>query len=165
MRRPKRVLMTVLVANTTVNVLLFATSYVAFSSLARQVGAWVTPVAGLASVLLVMSAQRSCPKCSACAWQTAWRQCRRSWSARPTSRRGRWPRHRLGARRADRAGAVRSADTHRDRGPRAVARRVESAAGDERRRGEIMPTEDAFLRAVIDLGHTRVRDVMVPRSR
>lgn len=62
MRQPRRVLTTVLLMNTAVNVLLFATSYVLFHGLAARFGAWVTPVSGVLSVLLVVVCGEVTPK-------------------------------------------------------------------------------------------------------
>jgi putative hemolysin len=62
MQQPKRTLTTILVGNTTVNVLLFATSYVLFRTLAAQAGAWITPLAGIGSVLLVVVVGEVVPK-------------------------------------------------------------------------------------------------------
>ena len=62
MTRPKQTLMIILVGNTAVNVLLFAISYVFFRGLARQYGTWITPVAGIGSVLLVVVGGEVIPK-------------------------------------------------------------------------------------------------------
>jgi CBS domain containing-hemolysin-like protein len=164
MRRPKHILMTVLVANTTVNTLLFATSYVVFSALARQVGAWVTPVAGLASVLLVIVCGEVVPKVigvrladrlaplSAIVVRTA------DFVAGPVGRVIDW----VLAEPVARVLFARNPRTVTG-GPELSRVELKALLEMSRRHGTIMPTEDAFLRAVIDLGHTRVRDVMVPR--
>jgi len=164
MKQPKRTLTTILVGNTTVNVLLFATSYVLFHGLAAQVGAWVTPVAGVASVLLVVVGGEVVPKVlgvtlaqrlvpfSATAVQ---------FSGYVLGPLGRIldillvePLTRL----------IFGQPGHR------IARESQLSSGElktllemSRRRGLINRTEDVYLREVIDLSKFRVRDIMVPR--
>ena len=62
MRHPERTLLVILLANTAVNVLLFATSYVLSRDLEPQAGAWVTPVIAVVSILLVMVCGEVVPK-------------------------------------------------------------------------------------------------------
>jgi putative hemolysin len=164
MKRPKRTLTTILVGNTTVNVLLFATSYVLFRKLAVPVGAWVTPVAGVASVLLVVVVGEVVPKVlgvaltqrlvpfSATAVQFS------GYALEPL---GRVldvlviePLTRL----------IFGQPAHR------IARASQLSTGElktllemSRQRGLIDRTEDVYLREVIDLSKIRVRDIMVPR--
>jgi CBS domain containing-hemolysin-like protein len=164
MNEPKRALLIILVGNTTVNVLLFANCYVLFNQLARHVGGWITPVGAMFSVLLVVLcgevvpkvlgvslADRLAPIAAAVVNAT-------SYVAGPVGlvidRMLVVPFERvlLGApARAESGGAALS--------------RVELKALLEmsRRGGALLPLEDTFLRAIIDLGHARVRDVMVPR--
>jgi len=164
MRQPKRPLMILLVANTAVNVLIFAVSYVLSQRLAHQVGAWVTPLFGVLTVLLVVVAgevvpkvvgvtlaDRLCPLSAAIvrgAGLVAW----------PIGRLIDWvlvePANRLifGRPARQRAAATELSLTE-----------LKALLEMSRQRGTLMPLEDAFLHAVIDLGHTRVRDVMVPR--
>lgn len=164
LKRPKEVLRSILVVNTAVNVLLFATSFVLFQSLAAQAGPWVTPVSGVASILLVVVFGEVVPKVLAV---------------------------KLAERLAPlSATVVRMADVVA--GPvgkiidvalaepfvRVVlggGQKVAPPTGDlsraelkallelSRRGGTLRLLEDSFLRAVLDLGHTRVREVMVPR--
>jgi len=164
MKRPKHALMTILVGNTSVNVLLFAVSYVFFRDLARQLGAWVTPVAGAGSVLLVVICGEVIPKVFGL----------------------RFAEHLapLAATLVRGAGVVAGpAGTLIDAVLAEPFRRVvlgrsgrdehmpHDLTPDElkallqmsRRRGEIDSLENAFLREIVDLGATRVREVMVPR--
>ena len=62
MRGPERTLLVILLANTAVNVLLFASSYVLAHDLAQQFGGWITPVIAVVSVLLVMVCGEVVPK-------------------------------------------------------------------------------------------------------
>lgn len=164
MRRPKRTLMIVLVTNTAVNVLFFAVSYVFWVRLAELLGPWMTPVAGAGSVLVVVVFGDVLPKVigvsladrlaplSATLVRVA------GVIAGPLGRVLDWvlvgPFERLVMPKA-----------HRTTKAAAELSRVELRALLElsRRGGTLMPLEDTFLRAVIDLGHVRVRDVMVPR--
>ena len=162
MRRPKQTLMTVLVANTAVNVLVFAVSYVFFDRLAQRAGTWLTPVAGVASVLLVVvggevvpkvigvsMAGRLAPVCAAIV-RTA------GVVAGPIGRvidiiiAEPFVRLMLGVRRP-----TGDADLSREE--------LKTLLDMSRRGGTIRPLEDTFLREIIDLEHVRVRDVMVPR--
>ena len=164
MRDPKRVLLTILVGNTTVNVLLFANCYILFEQLARHAGSWVTPVGAVFSVLLVITCGEVVPKILGVS---------------------------LVDRLAPLAAAVVNAAEY-VAGPvslvidralvvpfeRVLLGAPAGVAGDgaelsraelkalldmSRRGGALLALEDTFLRAIIDLGHTRVRDVMVPR--
>lgn len=163
MRRPTETLTVVLVANTAVNVLLFAVSYVLSRHLAQHAGAWVTPAFAAGSVLLVVVCGEVVPKVLAVrladrlAPPAALLVRMVGVVALPVGRLINWvlvePVVRLafgGRARLQTAGELS---------------RVELKALLEmsRRRGALRPLEDTFLRAVIDLGHTRVHDVMVPR--
>jgi putative hemolysin len=164
MRDPKPVLMTLLVSNTAVNVCLFATSYVLFTGLAKQVGAWVAPVAAVGSILLVVVFGEVLPKVigvsladrlaplSATVVRVA------GVVAGPLGRGLDWvlvkPAERLLLPAERRAQAT-------DAGLSRVELRTLLEMS--QRGGALMPLEDTLLRAVIDLGHLRVRDVMVPR--
>jgi len=164
MRKPKSALMTLLVSNTTVNVLLFAISYVLFARLAERSGAWVTPVAAAGSVLLVVVFGEVLPKVigvgladrlaplSATVVRVA------GFVAGPLGRVLDWvlvePFSRLVLPED------RRTQTARKELSRAELRTLLEMS---RRGGTLLPLEDTFLRAVIDLGHVRVRDVMVPR--
>lgn len=163
MRRPTETLTVVLVANTAVNVLLFAVSYVLSRHLAHHAGAWVTPAFAAGSVLLVVVCGEVVPKVLAVrladrlAPLAALLVRMVGVVALPVGRLINWvlvePVVRLafGGRARIQTAAELS--------------RVELKALLEmsRRRGTLRPLEDTFLRAVIDLGHTRVHDVMVPR--
>ncbi|MEW6198300.1 MAG: hemolysin family protein [Planctomycetota bacterium] len=163
MRRPTETLTVVLVANTAVNVLLFAVSYVLSRYLAHHAGAWVTPAFAAGSVLLVVVCGEVVPKVLAVrladrlAAPAALLVRTVGVVALPLGRLINWvlveP-------------VVRLAFGGRARlQPATELSRVELKALLEmsRRRGTLRPLEDTFLRAVIDLGHTRVHDVMVPR--
>ena len=62
MRSPKRTLMTILLGNTTVNVLLFAATYVLSQSLEPRLGWWVTPFGAVFSILVVLIGGEVVPK-------------------------------------------------------------------------------------------------------
>lgn len=163
MQRPKQTLLTILIANTTVNVLLFATSYVTFLGLAARAGAWVTPVAGAASILLVVVGGEVVPKVLAVRLAEPLAPLAATlvhgvgFVAGPL---GRWidllvaepfTRIVLGGRRrrhteADLSGAE-----------------LKALLELSRRSGALRAIEDTFLRQVVDLSTTRVADVMVPR--
>jgi putative hemolysin len=164
MKRPKRTLTTILVGNTAVNVLLFATSYVLFRDLAAQVGAWVTPVAGVASVLLVIAGGEVIPKVLG----VALTERLAPYSATVV--------HFSGYVLGPLGGVldiilvepltrlIFGRPGHR------IAREGRLSTGElktllemSRRHGLIDRTEDVYLREVIDLGAIRVRDIMVPR--
>lgn len=164
MDRPKQTLMTILVANTAVNVCLFAVSFVLFNRLAVHYGQWVTPVSGIASVLLVVVVGEVTPKILGVA---------------------------LADRLAPVAGTLVYVSSYLF-GPigraidallaepfvRVVLGRPSAAPAPEaalttdelkalldmnRREGVLDPIETAYLREVIDLPARRVRDVMVAR--
>ncbi len=163
MQAPKRTLLILLIGNTTVNTLLFANSYVLFERLARQVGPWVTPVGGAASVILVIICGEVVPKVfgvsladrlaplAAMVVRVA------GLVAGPlglvVDRLIVLPFERLawGSAHAERAGAGLS---------RAELKALLEMS---RRGGSLLPLEDTFLRSIVDLGHARVRDVMIPR--
>jgi CBS domain containing-hemolysin-like protein len=164
MARPKETLLTILIANTTVNVLLYANTYVLFQGLANRVGPWVTPLAGVLSVLLVVIGGEVVPKVLGVA--LADRLAPYSATivritgvvAEPL---GRWidlllaePFVRLcwGARaRRRRTEADLSADE------------LKALLELSRRSGTIRLMEDMFLRPIVDLPATQVSEVMVPR--
>lgn len=164
LRRPKKALMTLLVANTTVNVLLFSSTFVVFSALAERIGPWVTPAAGLASIALVVVVGEVVPKvigvaladrlapAAAVIVRTAGVVAGPLGSIIDWVLAGPFERIAFGPRRHA------TADTTRLTGVELKALLELS-----RRGGSILPLEDTFLRAIIDLGHLRVRDVMVPR--
>lgn len=164
MKQPKQTLLTILVANTAVNVLLFANSYVLFHGLAGRVGAWwVTPLTAIASILLVVVGGEVVPKVLAV--RLAERLAPFSATvvrcvgvvAGPVGRlidllvAEPFVRIVLGARRRRRAEADLSAEE------------LKALLDMSKRSGMIDPVEDSFLRPIIDLSVTRVRDVMVPR--
>lgn len=62
MKDPKPVLLNILLLNTAVNVLLFANAYVLFNELTAHFGAWIAPVAGVATILLVVVFGEVTPK-------------------------------------------------------------------------------------------------------
>jgi CBS domain containing-hemolysin-like protein len=164
MRRPKDALMTLLVSNTAVNVLFFAVSYVLFVHVAGLGGAWVTPVAGAGSVLVIVALGEVLPKVvgvgladrlaplSATVVRIA------GVVARPLGRV-------LDLVLVEPLSRIMRPESGRPAAAASALSRVELRTLLEmsRRGGTLLPLEDTFLRAVIDLGHVRVRDVMVPR--
>lgn len=164
MQRPKQTLLTILVANTAVNVLLFANAYVLFNGLAARVGAWVTPLAGLASVLLVVVGGEVVPKVLGV------RLAERLAPLCATILRGvgvvAGPLGRvIDVLLAEPFVRVVLGGDRRRRAAEADLSAAELKALLEmsRRSGVIKPLEDTFLRPIVDLGVTRVADVMVPR--
>jgi putative hemolysin len=164
MERPRQTLLTILVSNTAVNALLFATSYVVFRNLAARVGTWVTPVSAAASVLLVVVFSEVVPKTVGV--QLADRLAR---YVAPVVRLAQWvvwpvarlldllliePCLRI-AFGTEREGTADSAGLT----PAELKALLELS----RRSGGLKPLEDTFLRPIVDLGELRVRDVMVPR--
>ena len=164
MHRSKQTLMTILVGNTAVNVLLFAVSYVFFQRLALRAGPWVTPLSGVASILLVVVAGEVVPKVLGV---------RFAYRAAPFSAA---LVHVLGyvAGPLGRLIDVLVAEPI----VRVVLGRPSMHEGDRhsvttdelkallqmsQRYGEISRVEDLFLREIVDLGVRRVSDVMVPR--
>ena len=164
MQRPKRTLTTILLANTAVNVLLFATSYVLFRGLAARVGAWVTPVAGVGSVLLVVVCGEVVPKVLGVTLADKLSPFSATvvhFSGYVLGPLGRLldlmvvePLTRLIFGRP----GSRSASEH-DLSTTELKTLLEMS----RRSGLINRIEDGYLREVIDLSEIRVRDIMVPR--
>lgn len=164
MGNPKRTLIVILTGNTTVNILLFATSFVVFSELALRHGAWVHVAAGVGSVLLVLMGAEVVPKVIGV-------------SMAPTLA----P---LAAALIHTSGlllrplivvldALVIEPIHRicfGRGSAApepdhelTSEELKMMLEMSRQQGVINPLEGAFLREVIDLSYLRVRDVMAPR--
>lgn len=161
MEHPKRTLTTILIGNTAVNVLLYANTYVLFQRLEVYLGAWSGVASVAVSLLLVTIVGEAIPKT-------------------------------LGVSLTDRLTPLAAPFVHFagyllnplgrllnvlvvEPLARVFWGRAATAAHNlttvelktllemSRRHGVINPTEDAFLREVIDLGYLRVRDVMVPR--
>ena len=163
MTHPKRTLTTILLCNTAVNTLLFAISYVLFRDLAVRFGAWVTPLAAVFSVLLVVVggevvpkvlgvkfADRLAPTCATIVQTVApvagtLGRAIDLLVARPFERLVLPHPHRPGSRH------------------NLTTDELKALLQMSRRRGEIDSVEDTFLQEIIDLGSTRVREVMVPR--
>ncbi len=164
MRAPQRTLMKILVGNTAVNVLLYANTYVLFHNIAAQWGTWVTPLAGVLSVLVVVTfgevvpkvlgvslADRLSPYSAALIHTTGY-------VLEPIGRVIDFafvePIQRL----------LFGRPRHSREGARPITTDELKAVVDlSRRRRLINRVEDRFLREVIDLGYLRVRDIMVPR--
>lgn len=164
MRHPKKTLRTVLVANTAVNVLLFATSYVLFERLSGRFGTWIQPVSGVASILLVVVCGEVVPKVLAVSFADRVAP----FSAAVVRVSG------FVAGPIGRAIDVLLAEpfvrvvmghwhSRRDNEHDLTTVELKTLLEMSRLGGAIRPQEDTFLRAVIDLGQLRVRDVMVPR--
>jgi len=164
MGRPKRTLTTILLGNTAVNVLLFAAWYVFFRNLAGRYGAWISPMAGVASVMLVVTCGEVLPKivgvhlCGRLAPFAAGLTRVAAYGFGPLGRVldvvlvEPFARLLLGR-------PSRPEEAEPDLSPAELKTLLDMS----RFRGTIDQTEDVFLREVIDLGHLRVRDVMVPR--
>jgi putative hemolysin len=161
MEQPKPTLTVILLGNTAVNVLLYSTVYVLFERLDPLLGIWSGILAAVFSTLVVSIACEAIPKT-------------------------------LGVSLADRLSLLAAPLIHfssyvlgplgrlldvlaieplnrvlwgvRADEPAAMSRmELKALLEMSRREGAINPLEDALLREVIDLGHLRVRDVMVPR--
>lgn len=164
MKEPKRTLTTILVGNTAVNVLLFATSYVLFYSLAGEVGAWIAPLAGVGSVLLVVVVGDTVPKVLGVTLAPRLAPLSATvvhFSGYVLSPLGRVldvlaiePLTRLIFGRPGHHAPAESALTTFE---------LKTLLEMSRRRGLINPVEDVYLREVIDLSAIHVRDIMVPR--
>lgn len=164
MRNPKRTLLMILLGNTAVNTLIFATSFVLFEQLARNFGAWITPVSAVLSVLLVVACGEVVPKVLAV-----------TLTERLTPLAGGFIHvcgYVLGPLGAllDRVLVEPTTRLLFGRTARGPAPEHDISTDElktllemSRRQGVINLAEDTFLREVIDLGHLRVRDVMVPR--
>jgi putative hemolysin len=161
MENPKATLTVILLGNTAVNVLLYATVYVFFEQLDPLLGIWAGVAAAVFSTLLVSIACEAIPKTLGVS--LADRLVLLSaplihFSSYVLGPLGRLldllvinPLNRLlwGAGSAEPA-AMSTVE-------------LKTLLETSRREGAINPLEDALLREVIDLGHLRVRDVMVPR--
>ena len=164
MARPKQTLLTILLTNTAANTLLFATSYVTFHHMAKHVGAWVTPVSGVLSILLVLVCGEVLPKVVGVRLAD-----RLAPYVAPLVRAASLVAAPLGrvfdvllvepflriVFGTERAGHAASADL--------TAAELKALLELSRRAGGLKPLEDTFLRPIIDLGEWRVSDVMVPR--
>lgn len=163
MQRPKQTLLTILLANTTVNVLLFAVSYVFFNRLAAELQAWwVSPASAVFSVLLVVVGGEVVPKVLAVRFAervaplTALLVRTVGYVAGPIARgidlliAEPFVRVVLGAGRRRSESELSTQE-------------LKALLELSRRRGEINRVEDDFLREIVDLGRLRVRDLMIPR--
>ena len=162
LERPKDVLLTILISNTAVNIALFANTYVLFTDLAGHLGAWIVPVAGAASVLVVVLIGEVLPKTAGVAMPDRLAPlCATIVGvvgvvAGPVGRlvdallAEPFVRVVLGPERA-RAAADLSADE------------LKALLALSRQSGTLRPLEDMLLRPIVDLASTRVADVMVPR--
>jgi CBS domain containing-hemolysin-like protein len=164
MEQPKRTLTIILLGNSSANVLLFASTYVLGHQLRPMLGGGAAILSAVVSVLLVCIVGEAIPKTLGVNLAD-----RLAPYAAPLVRffgyvlgpAGRVlnavlvePLSRLLLGHTP----VRGAEQH-DLSTFELRTLLEMS----RRRGVINPTEDAFLREVIDLGYLKVRDVMVPR--
>lgn len=164
MERPKQTLLVILIANTTVNVLLFASSYVTFRGLEGAFGAWVTPIGGVVAMLLVVVCGEVVPKVVAAsaantvAPYAATLVKLLSYLLGPVGRV-------LGLLLVDPISRlILGRHAERAAGPPQLSTdELKALLQVSRREGVIRPYENDLLREVIDLGHMKVRDVMVPR--
>jgi len=164
MERPRQALLTILVSNTAVNALLFATSYVVFRNLAASVGTWVTPISAAVSVLMVVVFGEVVPKTVGV--QLADPLAR---YVAPVVRLAQWvvwPAARLLDVLLIEPCLRIAFGTERERTADSAAltpAELKALLELSRRSGGLKPLEDTFLRPIVDLGELRVRDVMVPR--
>lgn len=163
LRRPKRTLMKILVGNMTINTLFFATSFVLLSSLSQPLGAWVPPTLGLVSVGLLIVLGEVVPKVVAVSlpqrlapWAAAFIHTV-GYVVEPVAQLLDW----LLVRPAERILLGRRAQA--DRSHTLSTAELKALLELSRRRRVINRLEDRFVRAVIDFGKLRVRDVMIPR--
>ncbi|MFH1747682.1 MAG: hemolysin family protein [Planctomycetota bacterium] len=164
MQYPKYTLMTILVGNTAVNILIFAISYIFFRRLADQAGAWITPLAGIGSVLLVVVGGEVVPKVLAVRFANRLAPLSAvlvrilSYVAGPLG----WLIDFLIAEPFVRVVLGRSSKRITN-APDLSTAELKALLQLSHRRGTINRIEDEFLREIVDLGSTRVREVMVPR--
>ena len=164
MRHPDRTLLVILLANTAVNVLLFASSYVLSRGVEQHFGAWVTPVAALLSVLLVMIGGEVVPKVLATSMADRLAPGAAAvvhavgFVGRPIGRV-------LSASliepltRVVFGGSAKQTAGDYDVTPAELKALLEVSS----RRGVIFPREHDLLREIVDLQQVMVRSVMVPR--
>jgi CBS domain containing-hemolysin-like protein len=162
MLKPQRTLLVVLLANTAVNVLIFASSYVLAHGLEARLGGWITPAAAVLSILLVMICGEVVPKilgtslADRLAPHAALLVNAVAFVFEPVGR--------------FLSAAVIEPFTRLFFGNGAVAGMHEISTEELKalldvsgRRGVIYPLENDLLRNVVDLQQIRVRDAMVPR--
>lgn len=164
MARPKQTLMIILVGNTFVNVLLFATSFVLAKRLDPLLGWWVVPIGALISIGVVLFGGEIVPKVLAVALADRLAPLSAGivhfsgYVLGPVGRVIDWvlvePSTRLLLGRTGR-------DAHRAHD--LTAEELKTLLEMNRREGVIDREEDAYLREVIDLREVRVADIMVPR--
>lgn len=161
LRSPQRTLTVILLGNTTVNVLLYANVYVFFEGLEPHLGPAKGVGAALFSLLVVAVFGEALPKTVGVALAPRLAPLVAplvhfsGYVLGPVSR----VLHVLLAEPLSRILLGRRAEAVEPMSTPELKTLLEMS----RRRGMINPVEDAFLREVIDLGHLRVRDVMVPR--
>lgn len=164
MKDPRGVLMNLLLMNTAVNVLFFANSYVLFHGLAQSVGAWITPVSGVLSVLLVVVFGEVTPKVLAVSFAERVAPYAAAlvhvagFVATPI------------ARLIDvvlvepLARVILGSPRGAERSPRELSTTdLKALLETSRRDGAVNPLEDMYLREVIDLREVSVHDVMIAR--
>jgi putative hemolysin len=164
MSRPKRTLTIILIGNTAVNVLLFATSYVLFHNLVGHVGAWILPASAAASVLLVLVCGEVVPKVLAVSLAdrlSPYSATVVQFSGYVLGPLGRLldfvliePLTRLIFGRPGHSVAPKQDLTTEE---------LKTLLEMSGRRGLLNHVEDLYLREVIDLSNLRVREIMVPR--
>lgn len=164
MRQPQRTLMVILLGNTAVNVLIYATSFVVFNDLSVWIGEWATLLSAAASIGLVTIGGEVLPKVVGVSLSERLAPLAAAavhlsgYLLRPVSV---VIEHVL-VRPLERLlwGARQAAPGH---GLTLSTAELKALLELSRGRGMINPTEDQLLREVIDLHALRVRDVMVPR--
>ncbi|MBW7904179.1 MAG: hemolysin family protein [Phycisphaerae bacterium] len=164
MREPKRALTVILVGNTSVNVALFAATYVLTYRLVGDAGPWVAPLLGLTSVLAVLICGETVPKVLGVTLADRLAP----WCAGVVNAAG----YVLGpvGRVIDLLLVVpltrllEPRGREEQRSERDVTHlELKTLLEMSRQHGVIDPIETDFLREVINLSVLQVRDVMVPR--
>src|SRR5262245_54310333 len=161
----KNTLMILLLGNTAVNTLLFAMAYVLFHSLGRYYGAWLGPVGGTLTILIVIGICETIPKvlgvalCDRLAPYAAVFLRTIGVVLGPIGR----ILDLIVIEPLSRILFGRPSGAEDDRELGITTDELKALLEMSRRGGVINSEEDAFLREVIDLRAIRARDVMVPR--
>lgn len=163
MRHPKRTLMKILVGATAVNSLFFVISFVLFGSLADSYGAWITPLSGVVTVLAIVIFAEILPKVIAVsdparvAPYAAGFIHTTGYVLEPLAR----VIDVLLVKPVERILLAEYGEsTHKGALTNAELKALLEMS---RKRRVINRLEDRFVRAVLDFGLIRVRDVMIPR--
>jgi putative hemolysin len=165
LQRPRELLLAILIGNTAVNTLFFASVYVLVEAVARTAGSWVRPVGGAASVLAIIVLAEIVPKIVGVNAP----QRLAPYAARFMTVVGvvLLPAARLLEaallQPAERAWRARRGAAGTASNSTITTAELKAVLELSRRRRVINRMEDRFVRGVLDFGQIRVRDVMVPR--